>query len=509
MTTLLPNFDQATFESDTSIDNPYFPLNSGTIKAYEGRTEENKGDSLPLESNQIFATFDTKEILGVDAFVVRDVSWNEGVLVEDTIDWYAQDTAGNVWYLGENATNYEYDDAGNFLGTNNDGSWEAGVDGALPGFVMEANPHVGDNYYQEFLKGEAVDQAEVVSTNDSVSTDLGDYENVLKTRDFTQLEPDAFEFKYYAPGVGQVLADEGIIKEGAKPELSPELVGTSELPNITLPALSATSFENSADINNAYFPLTPGTLSVYDEEEIDSKTGEIEESTREVLVTNDTKDILGISSCVVQDRVFEDGLLDEETLSYYAQDTEGNVWLLGESKAEYEYNQKGNLISTDDSESWLTGEGQSLPGLIMEANPKIGDRYYQRFNIGQEEDQAKIVDAGTSISNEEYGNFEDVLQVQEFSALDPNDFDSQYYASGVGQVSTEELNKDGQLLFSSSLENTYQIAEIPDLGDRILGQAEIDATDVSYLDDNFAGSGTITELNYAQLLEVNNQSLAV
>jgi hypothetical protein len=211
----------------------------------------------------------------------------------------------------------------------------------------------------------------------------------------------------------------------------------------------------------------------------------------------------------VQDRVFEDGLLDEETLSYYAQDTEGNVWLLGESKAEYEYNQEGNLISTDDSESWLAGEGQSLPGLIMEANPKIGDGYYQRFNIGQEEDQAKIVDAGTSISNEEYGNFEDVLQVQEFSALDPIDFDSQYYASGVGQVSTEELNKDGQLLFSSSLENTYQIAKIPDLGDRILGQAEIDATDVSYLDDNFAGSGTITELNYAQLLEVNNQSLAV
>jgi len=508
MTTLLPNFDQATFESDTPIDNPYFPLNSGTIKAYEAGDETGE-ESSPLESNQVFATFDTKEILGVDTFVVRDVAWNEGVLVEDTVDWYAQDTVGNVWYLGENATNYEYDDAGNFLGTNNDGSWEAGVDGALPGFLMEANPQVGDNYYQEFYQGEAVDQAEVVSINDSVSIGLGNYENVLKTRDFTELQPDVFEFKYYAPGVGQVLADEGITKEGGKPELSPELVGISELPNVTLPALGATSFENSADINNIYFPLTPGTLSVYEEEEIDPKTGKIEEETREVLVTNDTKDILGISSRVVQDRVFEDGLLDEETLSYYAQDTEGNVWLLGESKAEYEYNQEGNLISTDDSESWLAGEGQSLPGLIMEANPEIGDGYYQRFDISEEEDQAKIVDSGTSISNDEYGSFEDVLQVREFSALEPNDSDYQYYAPGVGQVFTEELNKDGELLFSSSLEETYQIREIPDLGDRILGQAEIDATDVSYLDDNFAGSGAITELNYTQLLEVNNQSLGV
>ncbi|MGL6339475.1 MAG: hypothetical protein ACRC80_10085, partial [Waterburya sp.] len=272
MDTLLPDFSQTKFESDTPIDNPYFPLNPGTINAYEAG-DETRGESSPLESNQVFATFDTKEILGVDAFVVRDVAWNEGVLVEDTFDWYAQDTAGNVWYMGENATNYEYDDAGNFLGTNNDGSWEAGVDGALPGFIMEANPQVGDKYYQEFYQGEAVDQAEVVSTNDSVSIGLGNYKNVLKTRDFTELEPETFEFKYYAPGVGQILADEGITKEGGKPELSPELVGTSELPNITLPALGATSFENSSEINNAYFPLTPGTLSVYDEEEIDPQTG--------------------------------------------------------------------------------------------------------------------------------------------------------------------------------------------------------------------------------------------
>ncbi len=96
------------------------------------------------------------------------MAWNEGVLVEDTFDWYAQDTAGNVWYLGELATNYEYDNKGNFIGTNNDGSWEAGVDGALPGYAIEANPQVGDNYFQEFAPGIAEDEGQVISINESI-----------------------------------------------------------------------------------------------------------------------------------------------------------------------------------------------------------------------------------------------------------------------------------------------------------------------------------------------------
>ena len=136
-----------------------------------------------------------------------------------------KDTAGNVWYMGETATNYEYDDEGNFIGTNNDGSWEAGVDSALPGYLMPANPQAGDIYYQEFYPSEAEDEAEVVGFNESISVELGNYNNVLQTREFTNLDFDAFELKYFAPGVGQILAEEGITEEGGEPELSPELIG--------------------------------------------------------------------------------------------------------------------------------------------------------------------------------------------------------------------------------------------------------------------------------------------
>lgn len=217
--TLLPDFTQAEFEPNAPINNPYFPLTPGTILAY-GASEEEEEDSF-VESNQVFVTFDTQNILGVETVVVRDVEWDEGTLVEDTFDWYAQDSAGNIWYFGEIATNYEYDEDGNFVGTNNGGSWEAGVDSALPGYLVEGNPQIGDSYFQEFAPGIAEDEAEVVSLNESIEIDFGEFDNVLKTREFSQLDPGVFEFKYYAPGVGQILADEGLTEPDSEPELSP------------------------------------------------------------------------------------------------------------------------------------------------------------------------------------------------------------------------------------------------------------------------------------------------
>ena len=415
---------------------------------------EAQADLLATESNQVIVTYDTKGILGVETTVVRDVAWDEGVLVEDTFDWYAQDTAGNVWYLGELATNYEYDDDGNFIGTNTEGSWEAGVDGALPGYLMKANPQVGDKYFQEFFQGEAEDEAEVVSLNDSVSIDFGDFENVLKTRDFTALEPGVFEFKYYAPGVGQILAEEGITEEGGEPELSPKLVGISTIANAILPALSMTTFQNSAEIDNPYFTLIPGTLSIY-EEDFDLQDDGSERN--EILVTNKTKDILGITSRVLIDREFDNDLLTEEKLSYYAQDSEGNVWLLGETITEYEYNEAGNLIDIDDSESWLAGEGQSLPGLIMTADPETGAAYYQRFDIGEAEDLAEVVESDLSLTVDG-DDFENVVKIKEFSILEPDEFDFKYYAPNVGLVFEEEIQAD-ELVSTAELDDTYEVLD--------------------------------------------------
>jgi len=463
MDTLLPDFSPAAFESGQPIDNQYFPRTPGTVLSYEGEV-----DDTTTESNQVFVTYDTKEISGVETTVVRDVSWSEGVLVEDTLDWYAQDQAGNVWYLGEFATNYEYDDQGNFIGTNTDGSWEAGVDGAQPGYQIAASLQVGDNYYQEFYQGEAEDQGEIVSTNESVSIDLGDYDHVLKTRDFTLLEPDTFEYKYYAPGVGQILADEGVTEVGGKPELSPELVDISEIPKINLPNFSTANFENSTVINNPYFSLTPGTLSTYEGEEVNPYTGETETETTEtetnkVLVTDKTENILGVESVVVQSQEFVDDVLTEDKLSYYAQDQEGNVWLLGEDVSEYEYDDQGKVTKTNESDSWRAGEDQSLPGLIMDGNPKAGEGYYQRFDIGEAEIQSSIV--SLDAAKDDFGQYDDILQVKEFSSLQSNGFDYLYYAPGVGQIGTEELNANGDLISDSSLVSVENV-DYFDLGEQ-------------------------------------------
>jgi len=177
------------------VDNRYFPLTPGTTFVYEGETED--GEAVRVED---YVTHETKQVLGVTCVVVRNRVMENGDLVEETFDWYAQDKDGNVWYFGEDAKEYE---AGVVVSTK--GSWEAGVDGAMPGIIMEANPQVGDFYRQEYYKGEAEDMAEVLSLTESASVIYGSFDNLLMTREWTPLEPGIVEHKYYAPGVGLIL----------------------------------------------------------------------------------------------------------------------------------------------------------------------------------------------------------------------------------------------------------------------------------------------------------------
>ena len=137
--------------------------------------------------------------MGIAATVVRDSVYVEDELVEDTFDWFAQDRDGNVWYLGEDSREIE---GGEVVST--EGSWEAGVDGALPGIVMPAEPGVGDAYRQEYDVGEAEDMFEVVAVGGAVEVPVGSFEEVVMTRDWTPLEPEVIEEKQYAPGVGKL-----------------------------------------------------------------------------------------------------------------------------------------------------------------------------------------------------------------------------------------------------------------------------------------------------------------
>jgi hypothetical protein len=182
----------------TSINNPYFPLKPGTTFISEGTTSGAKAH------NETYVTHETKVIQGVRTVVVRDKLWLGGRLAEETIDWYAQDKNGNVWYFGENTREY-----GNKRVVNTQGSWEAGVNGARPGVVMFRDLKVGHSYRQEYYKGQAEDMAQVLNLNETISVPYGSFQKVLKTKEWTPLEPGVVEYKYYAPGAGCILTTAG------------------------------------------------------------------------------------------------------------------------------------------------------------------------------------------------------------------------------------------------------------------------------------------------------------
>lgn len=176
------------------IDHPYFPLKPGTTMVYRKRTREG------VEQGVVTVTDRTETILGVRCTVVRDTVTLDGELIEDTLDWFAQDRQGNVWYFGEIAQNFE---DGRLVDL--DGSWRAGEEGAKPGIIMKAAPRVGDVYRQEFALGEAEDVGEVLSLGGQARVPAASCSNCLVTRDFTPLEPDVEEHKFYAPGIGLIL----------------------------------------------------------------------------------------------------------------------------------------------------------------------------------------------------------------------------------------------------------------------------------------------------------------
>jgi hypothetical protein len=188
-----PRINPADFT--TTIDNKYFPLKPGTTFIYEGGAEH----------GEMAVTSDTKKVMGVECVVVDDKAWEDGKVIERTYDWFAQDKKGTVWYFGEDTKEYEN---GKVVSTK--GSWEAGVDGAKPGIIMQADPKVGETYRQEYYEGEAEDMAKVLDLNESVTVPYGSFDHVLVTKEWTPLEPGLVEHKYYAPGVGHLGTPRGL-----------------------------------------------------------------------------------------------------------------------------------------------------------------------------------------------------------------------------------------------------------------------------------------------------------
>jgi hypothetical protein len=183
-----PSFSSSNFDrSSTTINNRYFPLTPGDLYTYSGYVKKQP------EVDYVYVTHNTPTIAGVKVVEVSDRAYLSGTLEEVTLDWFAQDKQGNVWYMGESTTSYPDGSTA--------GSWTAGVDGAQAGIIMEAAPHVGDTYCQENAPGVAQDAAQVVSVTASRTVSGVSYSNLVQTKDYSLIEPHS-EYKFYGPGVG-------------------------------------------------------------------------------------------------------------------------------------------------------------------------------------------------------------------------------------------------------------------------------------------------------------------
>ena len=185
-----PVVDPANFVA--RIDNEYLPLRPGNRWIYESVDGS--------ERIEVEVLTETRVVMGITATVVRDTVYEDGEVIEDTWDWYAQDKDGNVWYLGEDTAEYKDGKV-----VSHHGAWEAGVDGALPGIAMWAEPAAGKAYRQEYYKDEAEDMARIESVAGRQEVRGAAYEGVVVIREWTPLDPDVVEDKYYAPGVGPFL----------------------------------------------------------------------------------------------------------------------------------------------------------------------------------------------------------------------------------------------------------------------------------------------------------------
>jgi hypothetical protein len=187
-----PNLDPANFSPN--VDNPYFPLEPGTVYVYGG-TEGGKS-----AVNVLTVTSKTKVIDGVTNRVIEDRVFVNGRLGERTRDYYSQDKAGNVWYFGEDTGLVKHGKV-----TTGAGSWHSGVDGAEAGVYMQASPELDRRFRQEWYKGHAEDQYKAVDLSSSITVPYMSSQHALKTEETTALEPKALDNKFYVKGIGQVV----------------------------------------------------------------------------------------------------------------------------------------------------------------------------------------------------------------------------------------------------------------------------------------------------------------
>lgn len=256
-----PAIDPANFV--TTIDNRYFPLQPGTAFHYKGLAEDGK---TPQTDNEV-VTDQTKMILGVRCTAVRDTVSSHGHPIERTFDFYAEDSSGNVWYMGEDARDLHN---GRFVKAKD--SWQSGVNGAQPGIIMPGSPQQGDAYRQEYYPGHAMDQSRVIGSGRHVTVPAGSYKNALFTEETApSVDPGVAERKWNVAGIGVVR--EKVVSGNHErlwlvsvthhsPSTSAQAANPAPLNGGSYSAqIRPADFVSKVD--NPYLPFTPGTRFRY------------------------------------------------------------------------------------------------------------------------------------------------------------------------------------------------------------------------------------------------------
>ena len=217
--TLLPKFNPDRFVAGQAVDNKYFPLEPGRRAVLRARGVEG-GEVFHEKSVLRVLDRPGPRILGVRTTTQLDKAYEDGLLVEKTFDYFAQDKRGNVWYMGEDVTNFHYDDDGNLIGKDHESAWRAGRRGAKPGWIMPARQIVGQRYFQEHARrDEALDKGQTLGIRGRLRVGGTVYRNVLRVLETNPFEPNSREIKYYAPRVGLIRDDEGLDKNLKNPDL--------------------------------------------------------------------------------------------------------------------------------------------------------------------------------------------------------------------------------------------------------------------------------------------------
>ena len=455
----LPDFESATFDNPTQIDNKYFPLTPGTEFVYEGYTQE--GNNKIPHSITYSVTDLTKEVEGIQTVVAYVLDYSDGELVEAEIAFYAQDNDGNVWFMGEYPEVYEY---GEIVEAP---SWIPPFKGARPGIVMKADPQLGMPSYAQGW-GPAVgwnDRGRVVALGEKTCVPVKCYEDVLITEEFSHTQPNAAQVKHYAPGIGNIKvtweggdASKEILELTALNQLSRDAMAEAraaafELEQSALenskevyassapleyspdPAAVAefrnfdpANFVNSTVINNQWMPMQPGTRWVQEGTAVDDEGNSFTRRI-EFTVTDLTKEIGGVNTVVAWIVDYNDGEIIEKEVAFYAQDKDGNVWYFGAHPEEFE---NGEFVKAS---SWIHGIEEARAGvkMVTDPTPEIPS-YYQGWGPAVDWSDYGTIEQVVQEACVPVDCYTDVLVIAESSLGEVDAYQLKYYAHGVGEV---------------------------------------------------------------------------